>query len=424
MDRRLTTAGLAVTVAFLGVAVVSLALPDGVRLGAWLPLHLALAGGAATAIAAMVPFFTAALAVAPPASPILRAATIALVAAGGTLVAFGRAAALPDIAALGAWLDVAGFAGVALATAWPLRHAGGPRRPLTEAAYLIALGNVLAGVVLAALFLGGSSAIVANWAALKPAHGWLNLFGFVCLVIAGTLIHFAPTVAGSRIRRRRAGVVAVTGLAAGAPLVALGYAMGAATIAQLGAIATLVGATALAAHGMQAHRDRAGWTTERDWHAITAGSLLLAPVWLVVAAAAAAAHIVTLGIDPAGWRVSELLAPLVVGVVAQVLLGALSFLVPAVTSGPPERHARQRRRLGRLAPARLIALNAGVALLTVDGLLAGLQDRSGTAFLADALAVAGLSLALGAGGATLVLLLGALVVPERGRETERQRAGT
>jgi nitrite reductase (NO-forming) len=413
VDRRLTVAGLVATVAFMAAAVLSLALPPAARLGSWLPLHLALAGGAGTAIAAMAPFFVAALTVAPPASPVLRAGSIALVVAGGVLAAIGRPIGAPTLAAAGALLDVAGFAGVGVATTWSLLRASGPRRPVTAAAYLLAIANVLLGVTLAGLFLEGAPAIGASWGALKPAHGWLNVFGFVALVIAGTLVHFAPTVAGSRIRRRPTGVVAVAGLAAGAPAVALGYAAGVATLAQLGALATLAGAAALAAHGLQAHRDRAGWTTERAWHAMTGGSLLLAPVWLVVATAAAAARIATVGVDPAGWRLTELLAPLVVGFVGQVLVGALSFLVTTVSPGPPERHARQRGRLGRAAVARLLALNAGAALLTIAGFLADAPPAPGSVLVRDALGAAGLLLALASIGGTLILLVGALLERDR-----------
>ena len=405
VDRRLTYLGLAVAIAFLVAAIASLLLPPAARLGAWLPLHLAMAGGAGTAIAAMVPFFTAALAVGSPASPVLRGGSIGLVAIGGTLAAVGRAGGAPAVAALGAWLDVVGFAGVGLATALPLLRAGGPRRPVTEAAYLVAIANVLAGVTIAGLFLGGMPEVSAHWGALKPAHGWLNVFGFACLVIAGTLVHFAPTVAGSRIRRRASGVVAVAGLAAGAPVVALGYATGVAILGQLGAMAALAGAVAMVAHGLEAHRDRAGWTTERAWHAITAGPLLVAPVWLVVAVGTAAAGIVVHGVDPAGWNVAQLLAPLVLGFVGQVFVGALSFLVPAVSPGPPDRHARQRRRLGRITEARLVTLNAGVGLLTLSGFGVG-----GDAFLAS-----GLALALGSIAATLVLLAGALAEREPAR---------
>jgi nitrite reductase (NO-forming) len=395
--------GLAAAVAFLAAAVASLALPAATRLDLWLPLHLALAGGAATAIAAMVPFFVAALAVAPPASPILRGASVALVAVGGLLAAGGRFAGAQSIAAVGAWADVAGFAGVALSMAWSLRHAAGPRRPVTESAYLLALAEIAAGVILAGLYLAGDPGVTARWAVLKPAHGWLNAFGFVCLVIAGTLVHFAPTVAGARIRRRPMGGLAVAGLGVGPPVVAAGYALGAAIVVQAGALVTIVGAWALASHGFGAHRDRAGWTTEWSWHAFTAGSLLLAPLWLLVAAVTAGARVLTFGASPEGWRLPELLAPLVVGMVAQTLVGSLSFLVPAVGAGSPERHARQRGILGRAAPGRLLALNTGVALLAVWAWLGEPAGLGGSA-----LAWSGAVLSLGAIAVTLALLARAL----------------
>ena len=49
---------------------------------AWLPLHLVLAGAAGTAIAGVLPFFTAALAVAPPADPRARLAAVGLIVVG------------------------------------------------------------------------------------------------------------------------------------------------------------------------------------------------------------------------------------------------------------------------------------------------------------------------------------------------------
>jgi hypothetical protein len=56
-----------VAAAFLVAAAASLTLPAGATRGLWLPLHLALAGAATTAIAAVMPFFAAAFAAAPPA---------------------------------------------------------------------------------------------------------------------------------------------------------------------------------------------------------------------------------------------------------------------------------------------------------------------------------------------------------------------
>ena len=63
------------------------------------------------------------------------------------------------------------------------------------------------------------------WAALKPAHAWLNVFGFLSVVDrrhrSSTSRRPSP---GARIRPRRSADVALVGLVAGAPLVALGFA--------------------------------------------------------------------------------------------------------------------------------------------------------------------------------------------------------
>lgn len=372
-DRRLTISGLALATGFLAAGLASLALPAGARLGNWLPLHLVLAGGAGTAIAAMAAFFAGALTVAPPAPARLRAGGIAAIATGTGLAAIGRVvwpAATNPAAAAGAAVYVMGALLVLAATLAALRGATGPRRPATELAYLVGLVEVTVGVSLAALLLAGNADVAASWAALKPAHAWLNLFGFVTLVIAGSLAHFAPTVAGSRIARRRWAAIAVSGLALGAPNVAAGYAVGADLLVRIGAVLELGGAAALVAHGLEAHRDRFAWTTDHEWHAFTSGSLVAAPMWLLAAAGITAIRVAGSGADPAGWQLPELIAPLVAGFVVQVVLGGLSHLLPAIGPGSPQQHAAQRRVLGRDGRLRLAAWNLGVAAATL-GVVAG-----------------------------------------------------
>lgn len=400
-DRRLTVAGLAAAVAFLAAGLASLALPTAARLDAWLPLHLVLAGGAGTAIAAMLPFFTAALTVARPGPPPLRGAAIAAIALGAALAALGRAVFGPGpspLAAAGAAFYGVGAILVLLATLAALRGATGPRRPVTELAYLVGLVEVTVGVALAALLLAGSPEVTASWGTLKPAHAWLNLLGFVALVVAGTLAHFAPTVAGARIGRRPWAAVAVAGLGAGAPVVAVGYGAGSDLVVRLGSVVEVAGAAALVTHGWLAHRARYAWTTDHEWHAFTSGSLLAAPAWLLVASTIAALRIAAAGADPGGWQLEALLAPLVAGFVVQVLLGALSHLVPAIGPGRPERHAAERRILGRDGRLRLGAWNAGVTAVTV-GVLAG----------QDMLSAAGIAILVAGFAATLFLLIACLV---------------
>ena len=214
-DRRITLAGLLVSACFLAAAVAAATLPEPVRRGVWLPVHLALAGAAGTAIASVLPFFVAALSVAPPMSAIVRGGAIGLIAGGAAAASLGVAGGIVPLAVAGALGYLAGLAGVAVAAFWPLRASRGPRRPLVVAAYGAAIAQVALGVGLVVAMLAGVPPVVEGWAQLKPAHAWLNVFGFLSLVIAATLIHLAPTVAGTRIAPRRSAVVALAGLAIG-----------------------------------------------------------------------------------------------------------------------------------------------------------------------------------------------------------------
>ncbi len=110
----LVAAVLAALAAAAGAAVVS----------PWLPLHLALAGGASTAIAGVMPFFVAALAAGPPAGARLRGGAVALVAVGAALVAVRGIAPGGDVGA-GGWGDRCTSRGSA-PSRWPCGHRAGP----------------------------------------------------------------------------------------------------------------------------------------------------------------------------------------------------------------------------------------------------------------------------------------------------------
>lgn len=376
----------------VALAVASLALPTDRRLGIWLPLHLALAGGAGTAIAALLPFFSATLVVAPPAPAQLRVGAVVLVAGGAAAVGLGHAGSDDRIATVGGVAYLLGLLSIAIVAFLPLRGAFGPRRVLVERAYAMALVDVAVGATLATLFLGGAGAVLAAWASLKPAHAWLNLFGFVTLVIAATLIHLAPTVVGSRIRPRRSARIAVVLLAMGAPIAAVGYAAALTPVALGGAVIATAGSVALLSHGVVVRRESATWTSDADWHALTSGSLFAGPAWLVVATVIATGRIAESGATPQGWSFATIAAPLIAGFTVQVLIGAWSHLVPAIGPGHPTAHARRRALLGALGRARLVAWNGSVAVLTV-AVLMGVGDviNAAVALLA---ALAAISLAL------------------------------
>ena len=368
-DRRITFAGLLVSAGLLGLAIMSLALPEGARRGLWLPLHLGLAGAAGTAVASVLPFFTTALAVAPPARRAIRLAAIGLIALGSLAVSGGVVSGVPAIAVTGGLAYLVGLAALAVAAFGTLRGALGPQRRLVRTAYAAALVQVGVGVVTATSMLAGFGPVIERWGLLKPAHAWLNVFGFLSLIVAATLVHLAPTVVGARIQARRSATVAIVCLAVGAPVIATGFALGVDVVARLGVLAEVIGASSLVGHALTVSRGHGRWTTDPGWHRLTSWSLLAAPCWLLVAVAIAGTRILWLGADPAAWSLGDVAAPLALGWVAQVLIGAWSHLLPAIGPGDGGAHARARTVLGRAATVRVVTFNLGVGLLVIGGSL-------------------------------------------------------
>lgn len=362
-ERRVVLAGMVGAAGFVGAAAVVFLTGLGGG-GWWLPLHLALAGGAGLAIAALLPHFTVSLAGARPARGRARAIGLSLIAGGALTVAIGFPSGWAPIALLGATAYLVGMGAIGLTAFVPARAGLGRRFGVIELGYGLALGNAALAVVVAMLRLTGAATPAGGWLGLKPAHAWLNLVGFVTLVVATTLIHLYPTVVGSRIRSRPALVVLVVGIGLGAPLTALGYALAADVVVRIGALAVYAGAAALVAVAIDAWTGRGRWTTDPAWHRLTIGHLSAAIAWFGAGALILAVGALVDGADPAGWSLGRAVGPLGIGWVLQALIGAWSHLLPSVGPGDAPRHAAQRRELGRWATPRLVTWNVGAALLT------------------------------------------------------------
>jgi hypothetical protein len=392
-DRRIAMAAIVVSITYLVAAVVTLAVPATRDAAPWLPLHLALAGGATTAIAGVMPFFAAAFAAAPPSDARLRSATVTAVAGGALLVTVGVSARIGWLAVGGGTLFIVGALLIALVTVRPLRGAFGPSRGIVVQGYVAACVAVATGATIATLFVAGLFGLADGWAAWRAAHAWLNLFAFVSLVIATTLLHFFPTVIGARIANHPTARLTVFGIGGGAAVTALGVALGLDLPARAGALGVLAGAASLVAYAVRVWRTRAAWTTDHAWHRFAMGGLASAIAWFGVGTTVAAGRVLLLGADPAAWQLSLVVGPLVAGWVGLAIVASATHLVPAVGPGDPIDHAGQRAMLGRGATVRLALIDAGVAGLSV-GLAAG----------SEALAAAGLA-ALGGGlGASAVLI--------------------
>jgi len=372
LDRRVTMVGLSIAIGFIVSALVSWAVGWGAGGAVWLPLHVALAGGAGTAVAAVLPFFTAALAVARPAATWVRSLAIGLIASGAAVVSISVAINETAIGSIGGSIYLVGIVFVAIAAFGPLRGSLGRRRRPVERAYAAALLNVTVSVALATAFLAGWAPVVERWASLKPAHAWLNVVGFVSLIIVATLVHLAPTVEGGRIQPRRSATAAMGALSIGVPSIALGYLLAVDLIARVGAIVVLLGAVATLVHALVVARDHGTWTTDEDWHRLTRWSLRAASGWFAAGIVAATGRILWFGADPQAWSIVLLAAPLTLGWIVQGLVGAASHLLPAIGPGDQRVHGAQRAILGRAARTRLVGLNLGVALLWA-GTALGLQ---------------------------------------------------
>jgi nitrite reductase (NO-forming) len=397
-DRLVAMTAIGLAIGFLMLAVLSAFLPGVDRADLWLPIHLALAGAATTAIAGVMPFFSAAIATSQPVRAPIRWVSVAAVALGTAAITLGFPSGALGLATAGGAAFILGVVLVGYATLLPLYRGLGPNGGVVAIGYAAAMVMVTSGAILATLFLAGWQPVLEAWSHLKPAHAWLNLVGFVSLIIATTLLHFFPTVVGARILRVRAAYATPLGLAGGSALVAIGFGLRADLLARAGALLVMVGTAALVAYAWQTWRTRARWSGDLGWHRFATGALVSAISWFVVGSLIGTSRLIVDGAQPAAVSVAPLAGPLVAGWMGLAVLGSATHLVPAIGPGDQREHARQRARLGQLAGARLLAANTGVAGLVVGLLL-----------VLDEVTLMALVLLAGALGLTAVLVVAAVL---------------
>jgi nitrite reductase (NO-forming) len=196
---------------------------------------------------------------------------------------------------------------------------------------------------------------------LKPAHAWLNLVGFVGIVVAASYIHLIPTVLGARIVEGRLPRMAIGGLATGVALVAAGFALESDPIVRTGAATTIVGALAVPSSVVAAIRQpgRGRWTTALGWHRFVTWSLTASACWFAVGIGAAGLLVIVHGATAPAWSLAIVGVPLVVGCVVQAIVASASHLQP--TGGSVEVADRARARLGWAARTRVVGYQVGAS---------------------------------------------------------------
>lgn len=337
----------------LGVVVVALVHP-WVPAAHWVLLHLVLLGAAGHAILVWSRYFADTLLRVPATSRREQSQRLALFNGGALVVVGGVGTDRWLVTLVGATL-------VALAVVWHAARLGRDLRGRFRSRfaptvrYYLAAGSLLpVGAALGVWLARGLDDPLD--ARVRIAHAGVNVLGWVGLTVLGTLVTLWPTMLRTRIAEgaERAARRALPVLVAGIGLVLLAAVADRPRVVALALLVYLTGLVLLAGPMLAAARAKppASFPT---W-SVAAGVGWLAGLLVLVAVQ------VVLGGD---WRaVSDAIggaAPyLAAGFVAQVLLGALSYLVPVVLGGGPASVRATTRALDAGGALRVCLANAGL----------------------------------------------------------------
>jgi nitrite reductase (NO-forming) len=342
----------------LAIAVLS-GIHRGVPAAGWLLTHLALLGAATNAIMVYSWHFAEALLRLPVPSRRALAARLALLNLGAAVAMAGVVgqmwpATVAGAAAVGA---AAGWHGIALLLrvrrALPSRFASTLRYYLAACA-LLPLGAA-AGALLALPGLEDAGDLHPR---LLLAHESVNVLGWVGLSVLGTLVTLFPTMLRTRAddaaepTSRRA----LWALLAGVGLAAVGALVGVRPLAAAGVLLYLSGVVVSAIPLARAVRSKPPV-------AFAPLSALASLLWL----AGALVRLAWLCATAPDWEslhaaLADLTPALAVGFAAQVLLGALSYLLPVVFGGGPAVVRRRTDMLDGAAWFRVVLANGALAL--------------------------------------------------------------
>ncbi|WP_019873297.1 multicopper oxidase domain-containing protein [Sporichthya polymorpha] len=346
----------------------------------WLMIHLFLLGAVSHAILVWSRYFADALlhTGSGPAERREQSARLLLLNSGAATVVSGILT--------GRWvLTLVGATAVAGAVLWhgvrlarDLRHALGSRFAATVRFYVAAAALLPVGAGLGA-YLARGLADPTHQQVLM-AHVLVNVLGWVGLTVLGTLVTLWPTmlrtriVAGAETAAARALPVLV-----GSILIAAGGAWGGQRLVAAAGVTAYVGGAALLARPFVAAARTKAPASYPTW-SVLAGLLWFAGLLVSFAVAIGTAS----SWVEAGSRFRDITPFLAAGFAAQVLLGALSYLVPVALGGGATPTRAANTVLDRGSALRITVINAGL-------LLCILPVPSVVRVLASMLALAGLA---------------------------------
>ncbi|RBY77200.1 copper oxidase [Geodermatophilus sp. TF02-6] len=322
----------------------------------WLMIHLLLLGAVGHAILVWSRHFTEALLHTAPGPGDRRTQSRRLLQfnAGAVLVVTGVVSATWPV-------TVAGAAAVAGAVGWhgaalgrQLHRAPPGRFRSTVRHHVVAAALLPVGATLGTLLARGLGGPWQERALL--AHVVVNVLGWVGLTVVGTLVTLWPAMLRTRIAEdaERAARRALPVLA-GAVVVAAGGALAGSRTLAVAGLAGYVAGLVLVGRVLVATARTRPPSSYPTW------SVAAAVLWLTGCVAAATVAVGTAGSwAEAGDRLAWLTPFLAAGFGAQVLLGALSHLVPVALGGGAVPVRAANTVLDRGGPLRIAVVNAGL----------------------------------------------------------------
>ncbi len=324
----------------------------------WLMIHLLLLGAVSHSILVWSQHFADALLHTQPlpGDTRQRSARMLLLNGGVALVVAGVLGEVWPVTAVGA-AGVAGAAGWHGAALVGQMRRALPARFGTTVRYYVAASCMLpVGAYFGVLMARGVGDPLH--VQIMLAHAAVNVLGWMGLTVVGTLVTLWPTMLRTRIAEgsERAAQKALPVLVGAVALTVVGALAGQRLVAALGLAAYLAGLALVARPFVTAARGRAP-AHFPTW------SVLAGVTWL-----AACVGLLAVGVGTASsWHAAhdrvELFTPaLAAGFGAQVLLGALSYLVPVALGGGPTPVRAANTVLDRGAPLRVVLVNGGLLL--------------------------------------------------------------
>lgn len=349
--------GLVWLVAAVVVAIAHRLIPDST----WLAIHLVLLGALTHAILVWSAHFAQALlrSVQKPGDHIQIDTRLWLHAAGSLAVFVGVPTATW-------WLVVAGATLVTVVVAWhavvllrDMRRALPGRFRITLRYYLAAAALLPVGAGFGATLAFG---LGEQWhARILVAHSMVNLLGWVGLTVTGTLVTLWPTVLRTRMddRANRLARQSLPVLLAAIGVVTAGALTGWWWLTVGGLVLYLAGLTWWG-------RALALPARNKPPRAFAAASIGFSLVWFAVAIVWTA---VVLAFAPAPASIVDayptLAGVFAVGFAAQLLTGALAYLIPSVVGNGPAAVRAGNAWFDKGGAFRLVTINSGLVLLAL-----------------------------------------------------------